>query len=173
MGQEDGMSKKRDESEGIWVVLKMDGTYGIIGRVSGYKKLDESTRNQILTTKGALQLDVAFDYAEMFRPMPVMDPRTGEPIMTPQGAPRMAMGREPLVTNVGFMFNHETVTFVRDWKRLNFFDDMHGADKERYIGFRDAAIKGSIDRRAEEAGILAPGNNNGVESALHPRQRQG
>jgi hypothetical protein len=154
MGQEDSVKngEKMEASEGVWVVLKFDGTYGIVGRVSGHKKLNDNIRQQCLHPD-VLKLDIAFDYAEMFRPIPVKGP-DGNAVMTPQG-PQMAMGREPLITNVGFIYDHETTVYVRDWKRLSFFDDLKGADKRRYIEFRDSAIHGSAQRRLEESGLTS------------------
>lgn len=150
MEQERSVDKKKMEaSEGVWIVLKYDGVYGAIGRVQGHRKLDDNSRNQILTTKGSLCLDIAFDYAEMFRPTP----QIGE-----DGKPTggMQMVREPLITNVGFISEEETLTYVRDWKRLTFFDDMKVGSKGRYIGFRDSAIKGSEDRRLADTGLINP-----------------
>jgi hypothetical protein len=150
---EDAKDEKMEASEGIWIVVKYDGTHGAIGRVQGHKRLNDKVRSQILHGDNKpLVLDIAFDYAEMFRPVPAIDPKTGQPIMGP-GGPQMQMAREPLVTNNGFMFD-ECLTYVRGWIRLNFFDDMKRSDRQRYMEFRDSALKGAEERRLHEAGLV-------------------
>lgn len=147
-------TKKLPDIAGVWVVLKSDGTHGAIGRVAGHTKLNEKTRREILFGDNKpLALDIAFDYAEIFRPVPVTGP-DGVPVMGPSG-PMIQMAREPLVTNVGFIFD-ECTTYFRGWVRLNFFDDMRPADRKRYEDFRDSAIRGSQERRAKELGIVDP-----------------
>lgn len=137
---------KEEKGEGVWVVAMYDGTHGIIGLVSGKKSLTDNVRQQVLMQGKSIELDLAFDYIEMMKPVQVQEP---------DGSMGMRISREPIISTVGFT-SSPCRTYVAEWKRLIFISDMAPVDRALYTDFISKAIQAATSNRVERSGLALP-----------------
>lgn len=117
-----------------------------------------------VTAARILSLKPCYDFFAPLRPVPVMDPRTKQPVMVAPGVPQMGMARDPIVTGRDFaMHPHPVHITLGPGVFFDFFSQMHATDKKTYTEFIDAARGATTVHRAEKAGIVAP---NGGDLAV-------
>lgn len=119
--------------EGIWFLVEFDGHRGALCK-SKAKELNPQTRNDILGSKGKLEVASLFDFFSPLRPVPITDPKTGQVMIDPRtGQPAMGVGRESIVTGNHFLIEPcPAYVDMGAATKVVFLDDMKEFDRKRY-----------------------------------------
>lgn len=108
-----------------------------------------------------------YDFFAPLRPVPVPGP-DGRPLMIAPGIPKMAMGRDPIVTTRDFALKPYPVHVrIGAGVMFDFFSQMHEDDRKTYRGFIDAARDSANGESASQGGLALPSSQDiaAVEAA--------
>ena len=153
-----------DHETGVWLLALTEPGKGYLGRVVLAPAVASSFTadglNAAILESTRLNLCPVYDYREMVKEVPVVDPKTGKMVADPDhpGLPAVQPMRTPLVIPVGFTGAQAPVHVpgLCYGTVLRFLDEMDPRDKATYIMFAKMTRQTMQATRAQLANLVLP-----------------
>lgn len=166
-----------DIDTGTWVLALRENGVGYLGRVSKLDGVDAYKRDapgDLVPVEGRkprsevpvedvlaaelVTLNPVFDYREMVKDIPIIDPRTGKMMQDPNtpGIPAMQPMRTPLVMPVGFTLIDAPIHLRGRSYDFRFLSQMDRRDQETSRGFARDTRQAMQQARAQASGLTLP-----------------
>jgi hypothetical protein len=147
--------------EGVWFLVEFDGNRGALCKAKGHKDLNPSIRQEIVSAKHKVEVELSFDFFSPLRAIPIGTAPNGQPIM--------GVGRESVVTGNHFMLE-PCPTFINMAlvTKLTFLDDMRQFDKDKYFEFVSQAEVNLEEQRKAQSPLHFVDNPKGAKLPVGP-----